>query len=246
MSVFKILGIALLFSTTSVMAQEAITGTIPNWSMGEGQVIGGLRAPVIMGAVAADGTFSIPLKEDYLTEVKVQMEQENAESTSDWTSSLITLGRAFGCNSETLKSENADQPVSAVSTMGMFALGNMEEQKLYGYLLAASSEVFAQSIKSMMNFAFKPGYFVDWYYVEKAASIKGSCSQESYAVNQEEMYESSQQYDLEFQPGWNLVKYEIEAVFEDRDGKTYPKKERYTTLAKVPADMKFIFMPDER
>jgi len=113
-------------------------------------------------------------------------------------------------------------------------------------LLAASSEDFALSIKNLMNSEFKTGYFVDWYYVDEPATIKGSCSLDAYAINQEEMYTSTQDYDLEFQPGWNIVKYEIEAVFKDRDGKAYPEKERYTTLAKVPADMKFIFMPDER
>jgi hypothetical protein len=240
-----ILGIALLFSTTSIFAQEAITGNIPDWSLGEGEVIGGFKTPIIMGTVTADGTFAIPLKENYMNEVKLQIEQENRESTSGWTSSLLTLGRAFGCSSETLKSENADQPVSKVSTMGMFALGKMEEQKLYGYLLAASSENFAKSIKDYNN-EFKTGYFVDWYYVDEPATIKGSCSMESYAINQEEMYTTTQEYDLVFQPGWNIIKYEIEAVFEDRDGKAYPEKERYTTLATVPADIKFIFMPDER
>lgn len=227
-------------------AQEAISGNIPDWSLGEGEVIGGFRAPVIMGSVGSDGTFSIPLKENYLKELEMQIKAENAEPSADWSSALITLGRAFGCNSENLKSENADQPVSGVSTLGMFALGNMEEKKLYGYLLAASSENFAKSIKNLMNNEFKTGYFVDWYYVEKPATIKGTCSMESYAINQEEMYTSTQEYDLEFQPGWNMVKYEIETVFEDRDGKSYPQNERYTTLTKVPADMKFIFMPDER
>jgi len=125
MRAVKILGLALLLSTTSIFSQQAISGNIPDWTKGEGEVIGGLRTPVVMGSVGSDGTFIIPLKQDYLKEVEMQIRAENAASSSDWTSSLITLGRAFGCSSETLKSENADQPVSAVSTMGMFALGDM-------------------------------------------------------------------------------------------------------------------------
>jgi hypothetical protein len=238
--------IALVFTGGNFYAQEAISGRIADWDMGKGEVIGGLRTPVVLGSVEADGSFTIPLKADYLSEVRKQIAEDNKASTADWTSSLITLDRAFGCSSGGVEFLDADQPVSAVSTMGLFALGNMEEQRLYGYLIAASSDAFAGSIQNIMNYEFKPGFFVDWYYVEKGATIKGSCSMESYAINQEQTYTSTQEYDLEFQPGWNMVKYEIETVFEDRDGKSYPLKERYTTLKEVPAEMKFVFMPDDR
>lgn len=239
--------LAVLFiSGMTVLAQEAINGTMPDWAMGECEVIGGIREPVILGSVASDGNFSIPLKADYLTEVKMRMEASQKEATSGFTSSLLNLDRAFGCSSGDVEFENANQPVSGISTLGMFALGNMEEQKLYGYLMTASSDDFAVGIRNMMSFEFKPGYFVDWYFVEEAGSIKGSCAMEGYARNGEEMYTNTQQYDLEFQPGWNIVKYEIETVFEDRDGKTYPEKERYTTLDKVPAEIKYVFIPDER
>jgi hypothetical protein len=199
-----------------------------------------------MGSVETDGTFSIPLKEDYLTQVKMHMEENNKGSSADWRSSLTRLNQAFGCSSGSLEIENGDQPVTGISTMGMFALGSMEEEKLYGYVIATSSDAFAKSIMNLMNYQFEPGYFVDWHYVEEAATIKGSCSLESYTLNQEELYGITQEYDLEFKPGWNVVQYEVREVFRDRDGKTYPSNERYSTLDKPPSDMKYVFIPDSR
>ncbi|MDM9630044.1 hypothetical protein [Robiginitalea aurantiaca] len=241
-----ILLIALIFSGGIMFAQEAISGQIADWSNGNGDVIGGLRAPVILGSVASDGTFAIPLNADYLSVVKKQLEASKKESSSDFSTSLIKLDRAFGCSSENMEFTDTDQPVSALSTLGMFALGDMEQERLFGYLIAASSDEFAKSIKNIMSNEFKTGYFVDWYYVAKPASIKGSCTFESYAINQEEMYSNTQEYDLEFRAGWNIIKYEIEAVFEDRDGKTYPSRERYTVLDELPRDMKYVFLPHER
>ena len=241
-----VLLVALILNGWAVQAQESIKGQIADWSSGKGDVIGGLRTPVIMGRVEDDGQFAIPLKENYIQVVKKQMEESEKVSTSDFSTSLLSLDRAFGCNSENMEFEDADQPVSGISTLGMFALGSMEEQRLFGYLIAASSHEFALSIKNMMNSEFKTGYFLDWYYVDKAASIKGNCSLETYAINQQETYTYTQVYDLEFQPGWNIVKYEIESVFEDRDGKSYPQNERYTVLKELPADMKFVFLPEAR
>ena len=113
------LWVALAFAGMSLFAQEAISGRIEGWDMGKGEVIGGVRAPVVLGSVEADGTFTIPLRADYLSEVRQQIEEENKESTSGWTSSLVTLDRAFGCRSGDVDFVDADQPVSAVSTLGM-------------------------------------------------------------------------------------------------------------------------------
>lgn len=240
--VFALLASAVLHS--SVFAQGAITGSIPQWSLGTGEVVTGLMEPMVVGSVDADGNFSIPLKPGFMEEIRKQVEQQNAGASEGWTSSLLTVGQVFSCYGEGLEVVNADQPMTRMTTMGVFNLVNMDEKKRLGYVMATSSEAFARGIMEMGSFTFTEGYILDWVFVDQAASVRGSCATESYAVNQEEKYTRTTSYDLALRPGWNLIKYEISGLFSDRDGKTYPGEERYLTLSDLPADLKYVFFPE--
>ena len=64
---------------------------------------------------------------------------------------------------------------------------------------------------------------------------------ESYALNQEESYMAKNIYELDFKPGWNIVKYEVLELFEDRDGKTYASMALWKTLDELPSDVQYIY-----
>jgi hypothetical protein len=238
--------ILVVIATLPVLthSQETIQGTLPDWSLGSGEVVSGLREPVVVGSVDEDGTFTIPLRSDFLATIKAQVEAEDPEKGGGWRSSLLTLRQVFSCYGENIEVVNGGQPVTRMTSMGVFNVVNMAEKKRLGYMIATSSEDFAGGLMELGAFNFKKGYFVDWLYIEEAGSVKGSCTTESYAVNQEENYSRTTHYEISLQPGWNLIKYEILDLFTDRDGKTYPMEERFVSLTEAPADMKFIFMAD--
>ena len=96
----------------------------------------------------------------------------------------------------------------------------------------------------MGGFNFQEGYILDWIFVDEAGSVKGSCSTDSYAVNQEENFSRQVSYNLSLKPGWNLIKYEISKLFTDREGKTYPMDESYSSLSRTPEDFMFVFVPE--
>lgn len=227
-----------------IRSQEAIQGSIPDWSLGPGEVVSGLREPVVVGAVNPDGTFTIPLRSDFLETIKAQVDAEDPEKSGGWRSSLLTLRQVFSCYGEDIEVVNGGQPVTRMTSMGLFNLVNMAEKKRLGYVIAASSEDFAGGLMEMGAFTFKKGYFVDWLYIEEAGSVKGSCTTDAYAVNQEEEYSRTTHYEISLQPGWNLIKYEIMDLFTDREGRTYPSEERFISLGEVPSDMKFIFIQE--
>ena len=233
----------LLFSVT-LNAQEAVSGTIPGWTLGKGEVVTGLREPIVVGSVDEEGTFVIPLRPDFMETLKIQVDSDDPEKSGGWKSSLLSLRQVFSCYGEKLEVGNGNQPVTTMSSMGVFNLVNMSEKRRLGYLIASSSQDFARGLMDMGAFAFKKGYFLDWIYIDESGSVSGSCSTESYAVNQEEKYSRTTHYNISMKPGWNLVKYEILDLFSDRDGKTYPSEERFVSLEELPPDMEYIFFPE--
>ena len=224
------------------MAQGGIKGTIPGWSLGAGQVgVMSMGPPEIVGSFDAQGNVEIPLKPDALTEVKKQMEEANQGSTDGWTASLPMLGDRFSCFGGALEVTGGEQPITGLGGPMGFLLVNMDQKKSFGYLQIASSKEF---VEGMQPYIFKPGYSLEWYYVEQDASVKGTCNMESYAVNQKDLYTQSTSYDLDLKKGWNLIRYEIHEVYTDGEGNSYPMQDSYTTLTAMPSGVQFVFLED--
>ncbi len=240
---YRFLGAAFFFTMTLCSAQEAIQGVIPGWNFGEGDVITGFREPIKIGAVSPEGNFTIPLTPNFIQKRKEEIDQNRPVSSADKTSPFMDLDRVFRRRGGSIVLENAIQPVGSLSNVGVYGIGNMEDQELFGLLMAASSETFAESVLSMPSFEFTPGFLIDWYYVDKAATIKGVTTEESLTVDQKETFTNTMEYNLEFQPGWNMVKYEILSVFKDSEGRRYPREERYVSLTSFPEDFEFVFIP---
>nr|WP_297785563.1 hypothetical protein [uncultured Allomuricauda sp.] len=238
-----VLGVILM--TQTIKAQQDFEGTITDWNAGTGDIITGMMQPKVIGSVDDSGNFKIPLHPNFLDDVKKEIEEENKKDNDGWTASLMTVDKLFSCFGDSLMVENGNQPISKLSQMGAFMLVNMSEKKRLGYFLAVNSAEFAESLMNIGSYTYTPGYYVDWYFVDEQGSVKGNCTQEAYALNQEEVYEKNTIYNLEFKEGWNVVKYEIKKVFKDKDGKTYPQEIEYTTLPEIPKNITYSFMRDD-
>jgi hypothetical protein len=233
---------AVAFIGNAIYAQGAITGIIPEWSNGSGEVaLVMMGPPKLLGTFDEQGRLEIPLPPDFLAQARKEVEEANASASDGWKASLRTLGENYSCPGGDLEVAGGDQPISGFPAMGSFDLVSMEREERFGYLMAASSRDFAEG---MEPYKFIPGYFLEWHFVEEPASVRGTCSSDAYAMNAEELYTATMEYALDFKKGWNIVKYEILEVFTDREGNSYPKKEKYTVLGEMPADVQFIFMPD--
>ncbi len=238
---------SILFMTLlalSLSAQNAIKGSISDWNKGKGDVIVGMMEPTVIGSIDESGAFTIPLQPNFLDDVKKQIEEENKNSKNGWTSSLMTLEKVFGCYNDTLQVVNGDQPISKLTQMGAFRAVNIAEKKRLGYFFAANSQEFANTMMSVGSYNFQKGYYIDWYFVDEAGSVKGRCEEEAYALNQKEIYPRNTTYNVELKPGWNMVKYEITEIFTDNEGHTYPQETVYTTLDALPENTQYIFFED--
>lgn len=228
----------LLFALflTSTIAQDAVTGKIENYTQGAATIITGFGGPMEIGQLQEDGSFKIPLTTDHKTKIIASVETEN-QGESQWKTSIPTLKRSYGeCNGK-IAFEGGEQTMIELGTGGMLSVANMKEQKLIGSILFASSESFAKAYMAIGQFKMETGYQIGWYYFEEPASVSGQCQMETYTRSMEQKYIHSTGYDLQFKPGWNIVKYEVEEVFVDAEGKKYPMKERFTSLENIPEDV---------
>ena len=239
--IFTLLGFLFIVFTTS--AQQAIEGQLKDYDLGKAQIINGMAGLIELGTINEDGTFVIPLNDGYKAQLTSAIEKKNA-GRSNWKSSLPSVERSYGnCSTETVEiTGNKEQTMISMSFGGMFSVANVEAEKMHGYLMFASDQEFADAFIAFGKFKVKEGYQLDWLYFDEAASVKGSCSLDSYAMNGEDTYTFSSEYDLEFKPGWNLVKYEILKVFTDSDGNEYIEQERSTVIEEMPADVQVCFM----
>lgn len=242
MKKFHILVFGML-AAMSAHSQQSIKGAIADWPGGSGQVgVMSMGPPEIVGTFDAQGNVEIPLQPDALNRIKKQVEEANQGSSDGWTASIPAVAERFSCDGETtLSMVGADQPITGLGGPMGFLLVNMDEKKRFGYLMIASSKDF---VESMQPYNFKPGYSLEWYYVDEGAQVKGYCSIPSYAMNQEDLFTKTTNYDLDLKKGWNIVKYEIEEVYTDGDGNSYIMNESYTTLDAMPDGVGFVFLDD--
>lgn len=234
--------IILLGTLTTSVAQDSIKGKIDNYSGDQAEIFTGIAQPIKIGSVDANGTFVIQLDDQYKDKVLGSIEAENAKS-SKWKTSIPSVQDSYGkCNNGEIDISGGDQTMIPLSQLGVFSVANFEEQKLYGKIMYASSQEFARAMMSFGKFKANKGFQMDWYYFEEPASVKGSCSLEFYPSSDEKPFTQTSSYDLEFKPGWNMVKYEVLEVFTDKSGNQYIQKDHATVVQAMPKGTKVFFL----
>ena len=91
------------------------------------------------------------------------------------------------------------------------------------------------------------GYLMSWVYVAEACSIKANENWSGDLSNTGTplMVETNVVYDLNFNPGWNMVKTEVIGTYEypnapEEDRSRY-KKHKHTTITSLPKDATYFF-----
>lgn len=233
-----LLSVLTIFSESK--AQGVFEGTIQNYDKSAASVAAGMMVPFEIGKVDEDGSFSIPLNDDFITNMKNSVEQDN-ENADGWSTQLLTTGRVFRCSNGDVEITNEDLPIINLSSNGSYSIADIEQETFYGYFMATSSGDFTQAFNSFGQMDAALGYYLDWFYFEEPVSVTGSCEVETYAKNQEDMYVMRTSYDMDFEAGWNLVKYEVTDIYEDPDGTNTPLATGYSTIDSIPEEVIYYF-----
>ena len=240
-----ILSYLFILSFGILSAQTTIEGKIKAYEGGAAEIILPVQNPKIIGQVETDGAFFVKLEEDAATEVTAAMDKANEESTNIRMVNQ-SVSRAFYCDSDDVKTLNGEQVIETITFRGNFFLGILEEQKAVGKLSLASSKAFVESYFSLGKKDFVTGYYIDFYYVEEDASVKGICKTKTYTLDMKDTFYMTHDYDVELKKGWNIVKIGVTEVYEDQEGRIRPLKFEMHTLTELPEDVEFIFVPGDK
>jgi hypothetical protein len=232
----------------SANAQLNISGDIQNWPNGEAIVVSSDMISgdmEIWGKVSSAGEVSIDLEYDFLTLLKEKALQAQKNAPQGWTLNFKTVESSFGCQTSDMEGSKPFEYKSAEATISglpELIVGNNDKSEPYGVLYFSNNEVIANWLHSYGQEKASTGYYLSWMFVEKEASVKGSCVVPTMTMSGQE-YNDITITDLQFEEGWNMVKYEFSEVFTASDGMIYPSKTTVSLVKFIPEDLQWIVLP---
>lgn len=226
----------LLFITISC-AQNTYTGTIENWNNKQAEIILPTENPMVIGSISQKGNAIFSLNEDVTNAIlgTLQSEEENGNVRIQ----KSTVSKAFYCNSEHVEVKNGDINIHKLASRGTFYAGNLANEEFFGQFRITSSQSFNDSYFALGKKDFVKGFYINFFYVEEAASVNGECKTESYTMDMKRIVEIVTMYNINLKKGWNMVKIEVKETYND-GGKIRPLKTAMSTIEKLPKDARLI------
>lgn len=247
-----------------------ITGTILNYENGEGTITENnfwTGDKTTIGTIEENGNFNIPLDQDFFTTVKKKMAAEEKDVPKGGVLNYHRVNTVFTCGSEGFGYKNTTEHINdsiSVITYPRYAETNQAAFKngesiilklplLYltdkqgdshSLLYAASTPELAAWMRSSGVGDINTGYYLEWIFVENAATVQGVCAIPTITKNGEE-YTNTTNTDLELQAGWNIIKHDITDVYTSTEGQTKAEMTRISVISELPKDLKWFAINQE-
>ncbi|WP_116695204.1 hypothetical protein [Marixanthomonas spongiae] len=228
--------LTLVFFITSC-AKNTYTGTVKTWSHNKAEIAIPADKPIIIGEIDKKGNVVIKLEEELAENLKSIRLESNKSGNIKMKNK--TVREAFYCKPETVIVNNGDENIEKVAFGSRFVVANINKEKLYGYLRLVSSKTFNESYFALGKKDFVKGFYIDFFYVEKDASVNGICKTKTYTMDMKSTVELIHEYDINLKKGWNIVKIEIVETYVDGEKRT-PLKTVMTTVKELPENTQFI------
>ncbi len=216
------------YPKAKILSADFMTGDITEW-----------------GTIDANGNASFSLEYNFMEQMLLEAEQQQKDAPEGWTMSFHTVGSKHECskfsNENSIAIENAEARMFGLPP---FFVGEESTQTNHGSLYAASNSDVASWFHSYQMDDAATGFYLDWVYVEKAASVRGSCSMLTMTDHENEEINVSTTYDLNFNQGWNIVVYSIDEVFKSASERVFLTKMTVSTSDFLPENTR-IFLVNE-
>ena len=127
--------VATIIMSMVCQAQDSITGTISNYTIGEGIMSSYdmvSREKIEIGKVDSEGHFSIPLDENYLTTIKEQAEKAKDNAPKGWEINFKTVATTFECFGGELDYQKGEALVAGIPDPEVADIeGKIEQSVMY-------------------------------------------------------------------------------------------------------------------
>jgi len=247
-----------------------ITGTIEKYKNGEATVTENsfwTGEKTTIGTIDNSGTFTIPLDQDFFSTVKKKMAAAEKDVPKGGVINYQRVNTIFTCGSEGFgyknTTKNINDSISVInypryaetnhttfkngeSIILKLPLLNLTDKKgdSHSLLYAASSPEVAAWMRSSGVGDINTGYYLEWIFVENAATVQGVCAIPTSTKNGEG-YTNTTNTDLELQAGWNIIKHDITDVYTSTEGQTKAEMTRISVISELPKDLKWFAINQE-
>jgi len=234
-----ILFVLALFSSIQMeaVAQNIIQGVISDYTNGDGLIISYdivTGDKITWGIIDNAGNIEIPLKSDHLDQVKKMAVKAQKKAPKGFTLKFPTVGDEFTCRFPDIKFE---YPNAMLSGLPDLILTDRKKQAENGNIYPVNNPTIANWLHNFQDGDVATGYYLRFCFVEEKSSAKGTCMVNTYTGLGDENFDAFTLFDLELDEGWNIIRYEIEEVFESKSGKVFPEVIQVTKMEKLPDDL---------
>ncbi len=219
------------------IAQGTLSGIISDYSDGKGLIISHdivTGDTYTWGKMDDNGMITVPLSATYLDEIKKMAAKAQKKAPKGFTLKLPTVEDTFTCRYPDIEFENGQSLLSGLPDL---ILSDNKRKTENGRIYAVNNPLIANWLHHDQNGEIGIGYYLMFYFSEGKASAKGTCMTATYTSLGDENYDKFTLFDLELEKGWNIVQFEIEEVFESRNGGIFPEVIKVTKLKKLPEDL---------
>lgn len=237
-----LLFIILIFN--EIFAEKMVKVKLENWQIGKQDLIVGFNEINKIGVIKEDGTLMIPLPDNYLEKQRIMMKEINKKNEDGWKVSAKTLESMYSCRASDLDYSNPKLELAGFGKLGGYNVANIDQKQMHGVIFPSDSKEFADWELSMGQEDAAKGFTIDFVYAHEAATVKGECESSGFTKVTTTYYKTSK-YDIDLEKGWNIVKYSVDELFEDKEGNLYPSVESYTIVEQIPDNIEWFFIDEK-
>jgi hypothetical protein len=196
-----------LFIKDSIKNSNGVTGEI--------NIMGYFVVPFYNGELKKDGSFTIMLPDDFDQMTENAFDVYNSSPIADYELNYSTALESFP-NADGLSFKEKD---ARLAFAGKYYRFEVIGSNTSSYIYPASSENFVKFVVGTKDAVPETGYHYYYIYAKEPFSIHGKTSTDNlFEDGTEEIYERTDSYNLDITKGWNLIRYEINALSESSLG----------------------------
>lgn len=224
------------------VAQGTLSGNISDYTDGKGLIISHdivTGDKYTWGTIDDEGMITVPLSDSFLDEIKKMAAKAQKKAPRGFTLKLPTVEDIFTCRYPDIEFENGQSLLSGLPDL---ILSDNRGKAENGRIYAVNNPLIANWLHHDQKGDIGLGYYIMLYFSEEKASAIGTCMTATYTDLGDENYDKFTLYELELGQGWNIVKYDIEEVYESKNGGFFPEVIKVTKLESLPDDLRWVWL----
>jgi hypothetical protein len=194
-----------------------IENTLQNANGMEGKIniMGYFVVPFYTGELKENGSFQITLPNHFDQVTGRAFEAYNSSPIADYELHYSTALESFpDADGLSFKEKGA-----RLAFAGKYYRFEVTGTNTSSYIYPASSENFLRFVVGTKDAAPETGYHYYYIYAKEPFSIHGATTTDNlFEDGTEQIYKRTDSYNLDINKGWNLIRYEVNALSESSKG----------------------------